>query len=223
MASSIREAGPLRWLWDQAKTLFRKLRGTKTESIQRTSPARRDRLTNRVIEAGGTDGLVADLFARRIDHQQWTLQARQQIKDQFIAQYLLGRGGRAAMTQADWGRLGAMLKTQYGFLQRFEQDLIDGKLSEAQAKMRLRMYLKAATQAHERALAIAKGIPPLPAYPGDGKTICRANCQCHWSCEQTEDEWLCTWTLGAAEHCPDCLDNAAKWNPLRVPKQGVIL
>jgi hypothetical protein len=176
-------------------------------------------LRTQTVQQGKTDDLVADLFARRISHQEWTLAARQQIKDAFISQYLLGRGGRAAMTQADWGRLGGILKQQYQYLQRFEQDLIDGKLTEAQARVRLQMYIKDSIQAHERALATAKGVPQLPAYPGDGQTVCKANCACHWEYEETEDEWLATWALGAAEHCPDCLENAAKWSPLRVPKE----
>jgi len=221
MALSISEVRPFRWIWDAAKTLFKKIRGQRTESIQRTSPARRDRLTALVVQGGRTNDIVNDLFEQRIDHQQWTLQARQTVKQQFIAQYMLGRGGRAAMTQSDWGRVGAMLKQQYQYLQRFEQDLIDGKLTEAQARVRLQMYIKDATQAHERALAVAKGVPQLPAYPGDGQTVCKANCQCHWSYEETENEWLCTWTLGAAEHCPDCLANASKWNPLRIAKQSM--
>lgn len=223
MASSIREAGPLRWVWNAVKTAYQKLRGERTEKVQRTSPARRDRLSNQILQTGTTDKLVGDVFAKRIDHQQWTLQARQTIKQTFIAQYMLGRGGRAAMTQADWGRLGAMLKGQYQYLQRFEQDLIDGKITEAQARIRLKMYLQASTQAHELALSIAKGVPRLPAYPGDGQTVCKAQCKCHWEYEETEDRWLCTWTLGAAEHCPDCLVNAGKWNPLTVPKTGAMI
>jgi hypothetical protein len=218
-ASSIRaiEAGVLRWLWDAAKTAFRKVRGQKTERLQRTSPSRRDRLTNQALETGETDDLVKDLFERKISHQEWVLGARQQIKWQFVSQYMLGRGGRAAMTQSDWGRVGAMLQTQYRFLQGFEQALINGELTEAQARNRLRMYIQAATQAHEKGLATAKGAPDLPQYPGDGNTVCLSKCGCHWELELGDDEWLATWTLGAKEHCPDCLENAAKWNPLRVP------
>jgi len=219
---SIREQGPLRWVWDRLKTAFRKLRGERTEKLRRTTPAQRDRVIAQALQKGVTDDLVADLFARRISHQEWTFRARQRIKETFIAEYMLGRGGRAAMTQADWGRVGAMLKTQYQFLQRFEQDLIDGKLTEAQARVRLRMYLNDSRQAYERALSEAMGVPRLPAYPGDGQTRCKANCQCHWAYEDTEDEWLVSWTLGSAEHCEDCLANAAKWNPLRVPKQGAV-
>jgi hypothetical protein len=122
------------------------------------------------------------------------------------------------MTQADWGRLGAQLKQQYQYLRGFEQDLIDGRLSEAQAKARLQMYFNASRQAYEQGRAYAQGVPRLPAYPGDGSTVCLSNCQCHWDLDEQPDEWLATWTLGAAEHCPDCLRRADEWAPHRVPK-----
>ena len=224
-ASSIKaetiKANPLRWVWNQAKRLYRAVRGDgRTARLVRPSDSQRDRFTNQTLERGGADGLITDLFDGKINQQQWTLNAREQIKHTFLAQYMLGRGGRGSMTQADWGRCGAMLKKQYQFLQNFEQDLIDGKLSEAQAKVRLGMYFKASTQAYEQGKAYAQGLPRLPAYPGDGQTICRANCACHWDVEETEDEWLASWVLGAAEHCPDCLTNADKWNPYRIQKNA---
>jgi len=64
-------------------------------------------------------------------------------------------------------------------------------------------------------------LPELPAYPGDGQTICLTNCACSWQIEEVyEGEvltgWDCYWTLGIVktEHCDDCLDNTGKWNPL---------
>ena len=219
MTVSNTKAAGLRWVWNQAKRLFRGIRGKRTEKLVRPTDSQRDRFTNQALEKGVSDRLVRDLYAGKVNQQQWTLNAREQIKRTFIAQYMLGRGGRGSMTQADWGRCGAVLKKQYGFLARFEQDLIDGKLSEAQAKARLRMYFKASTQAYEQGKAHAQGVPTLPAYPGDGQTVCMSNCQCHWEIEEGDDEWLCTWTLGAAEHCPDCVANADKWNPLRIPYQ----
>lgn len=225
MASNTRQglraqAGPFRWLWNQARQIYKKLRGKKTEQIVRPQPAHRDRYVAEKIRKGVPDRLVEQLFSGEINHQQWTLETRQEIKKSFLAQYMYAHGGRDSMTQADWGRTGAMLKKQYGFLRGFEQDLIDGKLSEAQAKARMQMYIKASRQAFEQGKAYARGVPKLPAYPGDGTTVCLSNCQCHWSNEETPTEWLSTWTLGAAEHCPDCLDRADKWAPYKTQKAG---
>ena len=211
-------AGPFRWLWDRARQAFKKLRGKKTEQIVRPQVAHRDRYLGEKLRKGAGDGLVERLFAGEINHQQWALEARQEIKETFIVQYIAAHGGRRTMTQADWGRVGAMLKQQYRRLRGFEQDLIDGKLSEAQAKARLRMYYKASRQAFEQGRAYARGVPKLPAYPGDGSTQCLSGCQCHWEHEETELEWLSTWTLGAAEHCPDCMERAERWAPDRQNK-----
>ena len=205
-------------IWDKAKQLYRRLRGGRTDKIARPQPAHRDRYVNQKIEKGPTDRLVERLFTGEINHQQWTLEARQEIKKTFIAQYVYAHGGPQSMAQADWGRLGSMIKGQYNYLRGFEQDLIDGKLSEAQAKARLRMYTKASRQAFEQGRAYAQGVPRLPAYPGDGNTQCLSNCACHWDLDEQPSEWLATWTLGAAEHCPDCLENASKWAPYRMPK-----
>ena len=166
------EQGLFHRIWDRVKQVYRQLRGGRVDKTERPQPAHRDRYVNQKLEKGVTDRLVERLFAGEINHQQWTLEARQEIKKSFIAQYVYAHGGPQSMTQADWGRIGAMVKPQYAFLRNFEQDLIDGKLSEAQAKARLRMYTKASRQAFEQGRAYAQGLPRLPAYPGDGSTQC---------------------------------------------------
>lgn len=217
MANSIK-ASPFRWVWDQTKRLYRRFRGEKLEKIKRPSSIQRDRF----IAQNARDGFSADLAGRVVSGditiQQWTLDFRAQLKDVFRNEYFWGRGGDAAMTFRDWGILGSELKPQYGYMQRFAEAIARGELSEAQIRNRMEMYFKAATQGYERGRSEMLGMPRLPAYPGDGQTICRSNCQCHWDTEETENEWLATWTLGAAEHCLDCLGNADKWAPLRLPK-----
>lgn len=80
------------------------------------------------------------------------LLARQEIKGEYIRQYLLGIGGREQMTPSDWGTVGRMLRDQYHpYLDGFLQDIADGKLSEAQIQARLRMYTSSAHQAYEKA------------------------------------------------------------------------
>lgn len=164
------------------------------------------------------DALSRRLINGDINVQQWVLEMRQQVKDTFINEYMLGRGGRNNMTQADWGRVGRMLRDQYQYAEGFARDIDAGKVSAGQIRTRARMYVDSGTQAFERAKAESQGIPPLPAYPGDGQTICRANCQCHWECSDEGDHWACTWVLGEAEHCPDCVDNAERWAPLEIAK-----
>lgn len=206
---------PSPWVWDDRAKRYR-----DTSTGRFITQHKAVTLRDFYIEAkkSDTDRLSRQLTEHKISLQQWTLDMRQQIKDTFSNEYMLARGGRNNMTQADWGRVGAMVKKQYQYLQGFARDVDAGKMSEGQIRTRSRMYIDSATQAFERAKTESLGMPVLPAYPGDGRTVCRSNCQCHWNIVDEGDHWNATWQLGVAEHCPDCVDNSEKWDPLVVPK-----
>jgi hypothetical protein len=166
-------------------------------------------------------GYVADGMLAPAD---WYALMAEEIKGEYIRQYLLGRGGLSQMTQADWGSIGGMLKEQYSYLKPFAEQIAQGNLSEGQIRSRARMYVNSAREAYERANARAQsdGMLVLPAYPGDGQTVCLTNCACSWKIDEIVDEdgnvigWDCYWDLGAAEHCPDCITNNQQWSPLEV-------
>jgi hypothetical protein len=161
---------------------------------------------------------IADRVARdAITRRDMVLQAREVIKGTTLDCYALAKGGRGHMTQSDYGKVGAMVKAQYQYLQQLEQRLKDGKLSAAQLAYQLKAYVTATKTAFEAGKVASYGVPSLPAYPGQGSE-CLYNCKCRWNIVDTPDAWECTWTLSAAEHCPTCLRRAAEWNPLRVPK-----
>ena len=210
--------GALRWLWNQVSQVFHRMRGGKIDKIVGPTPTLRDRFLFVERNSGHMAGLHKSVLSGDMSIQQWVLGFRARLKGVYIDQYVMARGGRAAMTQRDWGRLGAMLKKQYGFMNRFGEDIAAGKLTEAQMARRSQMYFDSARQAFERGKEESLGMPTLPAYPADGQTQCLSNCQCYWDIRETEDEWLATWTLGAAEHCPDCVENAERWAPLRLRK-----
>ncbi len=169
----------------------------------------------------GQTGAVTDRLLRgEITSNQWNLEMRQLTKTTYINEYLAAHGGVNSMTQSDWGRLGQQLRTQYGYLDKFQADLNAGKMTAGQAKVRAGMYIESGSQAFEKGKAAARGLPMLPAYPGDGQTQCHANCRCHWDIANTDTGWDCTWVLGDAEHCPDCVANAGRWNPLEVAGVG---
>ncbi len=132
---------------------------------------------------------------------------RQEVKGEYIRQYLIGKGGLEQMTQSDWGSIGGMLKDQYRYLRGFEEEMAD--LSAAQIRARANMYINSARESFERANAramkavnkteelwvlgeaehcedcvalAAMGWVPIGAhgtYPGAGETACLTNCQCH--------------------------------------------
>jgi hypothetical protein len=129
----------------------------------------------------------------------WQAQMQAQIKAAYIQQYTVGAGGRNAMTPADWGRVGQMLKEQYGYLAKFTQEIAAGELTEGQIAMRSRMYLNSAREAFNRADA--------GAHQKAGYTAV-------------------LWKLGVAEHCPDCIAfNAMSWqasDPWPYRKDGAL-
>jgi len=173
------------------------------------------------------DLLAAALAGEQLGVGAWETSMREAIKAEYIQQYALGRGGLQNMTQADWGSVGGMIADQYRYLDGFAGEIAAGNLSEAQIAMRSRMYINSAREAFWRARQRAKGWPVLPAYPGDGSTVCLTNCQCGWDAEMVKDHWEATWYLGEVEHCTSsgmdaygrpmgCLERAALWNPLRL-------
>lgn len=168
----------------------------------------------------------------RLNTHDWTLLMRDEIKDVYIQQYVLGKGGLDQMTQADWGSLGGMLREQYRYLDRFAVQIAAGQVAPGQIVQRSRMYGNSAREAHSRAHERALGMPPLPDHPGSGNTLCLTNCRCYWNIEPVRDRggnvtsWRCTWMLTLAEHCTapgqfdaqgrpiGCIQRADLWNPL---------
>lgn len=207
------------WQYDPNSRRYRNLRTGRY-----VGPAELERLRNEFADAltRQTDRLAERLFDRSISIQTWVLEMRTLIKDSFIAQYAAAVGGLQNMTAADYGRIGAMLSSQnqgqYWYLQRFAEAIAEGRLSEAQIMARAQMYMGASVQAFERGKAASYGLPKLPAYPGDGTTRCLTNCRCSWQIVESLTAWQCTWSLGRAEHCPDCRDRAAIWAPLVILK-----
>ena len=87
----------------------------------------------------------------RISASSWKDAMRQEIKDNYIDQYLVGIGGRGQMGQADWGSVGGMIADQYRYLDGFYDQVASGELSQGQIYARSRMYLNSSREAYERA------------------------------------------------------------------------
>jgi hypothetical protein len=139
-----------------------------------------------------------------------------EVRDLYVASGWTARGSIEATTYADYGRIGWMLRDQYGYTHEFFQEISQGNLSLEQIKARGRLYVASSRQAAEATAQNAAGMPQLPAQPGDGSTRCRTNCKCGWRIEKVKDGFDCFWELNPAEHCEDCKDRSEKWSPLRV-------
>jgi len=131
-----------RYMWFNGKTYF----------VSRTT------VLAWVDKSIASTGAVADTLANlvssgRLAPVDWNVLMRQHIKDEYIRQYITAVGGRANMTKADWGRMGGMLKEQYGYLDGFYKQVQGGNLTEGQIKSRARMYINSAREAFERGTA----------------------------------------------------------------------
>lgn len=208
---------PSPWVWEQNTKRYR-----NTQTGQFVGNRQMVQLRDRFIDAqkDKMDNLATRLANKEIALRGWESGMRSQIRQTFIDQYVLGKGGRNRMTQADWGRVGRMARTQYEYASQFARDIADGKLSEAAIASRSKLYVESSSQAFERGQSASYGGFELPAYPGDGQTVCRSNCKCHWNITETDESWECRWALSGNEHCPDCVENGANWNPLVVLKAG---
>ena len=210
---------PSPWVWAPGAHVYRNTATGRfmghTEML-----ALRDTFADAMMTKSGE--LARRLSAGDIDLATWQKSMRTDLKTSYIDQYVLGRGGRSQMTQADWGRVGQQLKEQYGYLGNFARDIANGNMSEAQIAARAQLYHNSSVQAFELGHARSYGDLKLPAYPGDGSTACRVNCRCSWNIQETEEGWDCYWTLGATERtCSDCEGRSRDWSPYQVVRRNV--
>lgn len=204
------------WYWDDRVKRYRNPTTGRFIGINEMNELRPQYMDQQKdILSGLTDSYqdgAVDIFTFRKE-------VRDTIRETYIDLYSMGAGGRNSVTQSDWGKCGVMIKEQYQYLDNLIYQLARGELSNAQVVARLKMYINSANEALWR--GFARDIPiDLPAYPGDGQTACLTNCQCTWDIQQVPDGYDCYWRLGAAEHCPDCVENAARWNPYRIRITG---
>lgn len=86
-------------------------------------------------------GLLAqDAVAGRITAADFQQAMMLELKHLYNASSALAVGGYNRMTAVEWGRNGQILRSEYGYLAGFAQDIADGKLSPAQADARARLY-----------------------------------------------------------------------------------
>ena len=203
------------WIWNQLTKRYRNSKTKKTVSSNTVLQLRDDFVD---LKRDTFSSLTDDLVNSRITVQEWTFQMRKRVRDVNSAQYLLARGGRNAMFQDDLDTLSGIIKDQYGFLQKFGEEVRAGNLSASQITARSELYMEASTSAHEQAKAAGFDIT-LPQYPGDGNQDCNVRCRCRWEIDEKKDYIDAFWLVNiAAKHCDTCLSNAAKWAPYTIQK-----
>ena len=168
--------------------------------------------------------LAQRLANEEIDVSTWEEEMQRQIKRLHLHASVAGRSGDwSAIDSAAVSDMNATVREQLRYLRRWSNELagVEKEISARQVRNRGRLYGQASSQTFEKSHDAEKGIPQgiLPAYPGDGTTLCLTNCKCRWSfrvINKENGDFDCNWRLGAAEHCQTCRDRARSWLGLRI-------
>lgn len=121
--------------------------------------------TGNVVPAATVHGWVVDYSANlgqslkvltqqlrdgSITVAEWQLAMRQSIKDAHLATAIAAKGGRDQMTQADYGRVGQLLRQEYQFLSRFADGIADGSIPlDGRVLQRAAQYAQASRETYE--------------------------------------------------------------------------
>lgn len=126
-------------------------------------------------------------IAGKIDLATWQERVALELKDGYIVELQLGRGGKAATTFADYGRIGGRLNFEYRRLDNFAREIDLGLLSDAQIEARVKLYANGTRTAYF-----------------DGMT--EAKIEAKYDLEMR--------ILTPAEHCIECVAAAGYWAPI---------
>ena len=137
------------WVWNQLTKRYRNAKTKKTVTSNTILQLRDDFVDTMRDFSKLTD----DLVNSRITVQEWVFEMRKRVRDVNNAEYMLARGGRNAMFQTDLDALTEIIKDQYGYLQKFGEEVRAGNLSASQIRARSELYMEASTRAHEQAKA----------------------------------------------------------------------
>ncbi len=91
------------------------------------------------------------LVDKKISLSTWEETTAIALKNLHIQSYLLGRGGKGAMEQRDYGLIGYRLRREYQYLRKFAEEIRTKGISEAEFFRRLEMYSSAGSGLFEKA------------------------------------------------------------------------
>lgn len=206
------------WAWDEAVRRFRNLTTGRFLAARRVHELR-DRYVDHRVNL--MDTFIADTVGGvdRTDRVAWraavrTVETRgwRRIENTLIAEYTYGRGGIAAMTEADTTRLRGLLREQKGYWRAYmrEAEANPEKMTTRYMQNRSRYYHKAGVGFFERGRAGAWG-GSMPAYPGDFE--CGPNCRCSLRWEEGDDEVRVYWQKAPGDSCDGCVEASKIYNP----------
>lgn len=139
-----------------------------------------------------TRAITQQLVDGKLSLGDWQTKMQQEIKASHVASGILGRGGVESTTQADYGRMGHIIKGEYAALRQWAKDLESGKAPlDGRALSRADLYQEAGRGTFEEVKRFAAKEAGLV-----------------WERSRLEP---------SANHCDDCENEAAQgWQPTGV-------
>jgi hypothetical protein len=202
------------YVWNERSARFRDVKTGRYISQSRVTAALND-----VIDAAAAEMKAASvgLQTGQITLAQWQLVMEANIKNMHLASASMAKGGWNQLTQADFGRIGSIIKQEYGFLRKFALEISSGKqplngtfLQRAQEYMRAGKvtYYEVLKREKEKRLEVyvrnarhARDSCPLcieqerlgyvrtddPRLIPPGRRTCRGYCKCEWIFSTAEE------------------------------------
>lgn len=160
---------------------------------------------DRVIDSGSDrlQALTERLVRGELSVADWMRGMGREIKSQNLLAAVAARGGWEQMTPSDFGRIGAKLRNEYGYLRRFAEQIARGEIPlDGRVVARSRLYAQAARieyeqirreagiYTHERRVLhasescedcveyAARGWRTIGTLPPVGDSRCGVNCRC---------------------------------------------
>jgi hypothetical protein len=135
----------------------------------------------------------------------WIVEMRRAIKEVHLYSAAASRGGWAQMSQADYGRVGQLVREQYGYLENFANEIATGLVLDGRFLARVALYgsagrrtfhkteradmeqramdeerslLNPADHCGECVAEAGKGWQPIGSLIPIGERTCKVNCKC---------------------------------------------
>lgn len=171
-----------------------------------------DRLIRRLSLLIGTATTALEQDMAQV--KQWQDEVSRQLTRYHPAAYLAG-ASTETLSNAARRAVAADLDIQLKFLSQFALEIQGADEWRAGWNARAEMYARSIQAPYWRGVT---KLLPLPAMPGDGTSQCLTNCKCMWDVQQLDgdENYDCTWQVGAVEHCQTCRQRGAEWAPLRI-------
>jgi hypothetical protein len=138
----------LKYTYDKAARRYRDAQGrfVSGDEVRRALDAALRSASQRISQ------LSDSLRNNAISLTDWEFEMRQAIKEVHLYSRALGRGGWDQMTAADFGAVGAAVKKQYAYLNRFAAEISQGYNFDGRFRRRSEMYAEAGRHTYYSAL-----------------------------------------------------------------------